>query len=332
MEDITYYPKTKSIIDVIRINYKQDKVILTIYYTNFKPILNKKIKEKFDIKDTDIIYREEEEHEFKFHKKEKPFEFHLHIKLEEDKLKPLLKEIFKIHRVEKYHLERLFSNYKRKKFSDGSYLNQDYCDRKHVDKTFNYAIKSKLATNKEIFNYIFEKRGNWKKFDYGNDLFCQLLSYDYQFKNDRMIFVTKSFIRNNIVKSKQVNKLIEKVDEIDNEKVYKYHLISTLDNNFIHNQVEKNGKIMVKNKINTNIFKYIVENIEKKCYPENKYCYIIYEISLFNNKIIDIKYDIDYFNNKDIYLDILEGIMYHIVDNMFPPLKKVNKYKNFIFI
>ena len=44
---------------------------------------------------------------------------------------------------------------------------------------------------------------------------------------------------------------------------------------------------------------------------------MVYKVTIFKDNIIDIEYDIDYDNDKNLYLDILEGIMYHIIDNIF---------------
>ena len=323
MEDITYYLKSKSPIDVLRINYKKDKVVLTIYYTDNKPIMNNKIKEKYNIKEKDIIYREEEGHELSFHKKEKPFEFHVHVILKKDDLYSFLKDLFKLRKVESYHLERLFKNYKRKKFSDGSYLNQDHCIKINKEKKYNYLIKTDLASQEEIFNSIYKKRANWKPYVYGDDMLCHLLNFDYKYNNERLIYIARSLTRNIVSKSKKVKKLIDKVKDINEKNTESYYYIYTPNESYVYSK---------KKKINLDIFKYIEDNIDSSCYPENQYCYMIYKVTIFKDSIIDIEYDIDYDNDKNLYLDILEGIMYHIIDNIFPPLKKVNKYKNFILV
>ena len=322
MEDITYYLKTKSIIDVIRINYQKNKVILTIYYTSNKPILTIKIKEKYNIKEKDLIYRQDEDHQLSFHKKNKPFEFHLHIKIDKNKLYDFLKDLFKLRKIENYHLDRLFKNYKRKKFQDGSYLNQEYCIKINKEKKFNFLIKSQLANDEEIYNSIFKKRANWKQYIYGDDMICHLLNFDYIYNNEKIIYIAKSLVRNIIEKSKKVKKLINIKKDYNEKDIKSYYYIYS-----------PNGSYLYKDKkANINIFKYIEENINSKCYPENQYCYMVYQVDIINDMIVDIKYDIDYNNDKELFLDILEGIMYHIIDNIFPPLKKVNKYKNFIKI
>lgn len=321
--DITYYPNTKSMIDVIKLNYKKNKVIITIYYTSKQTILNNKIKEKFDIKEKDIIYRQDEDHELSFHKKDKPFEFHVHIILKKDYLYQFLKDLFKLRKIENYHLDRLFQNYKRKKFSDGSYLNQEHCIKINKEKKFNYLIKSQLATDEEIFNRIFEKRKNWKPYIYGDDLICHLLNFDYVYNNEKIIYIAKSLTRNIVTKSKKIKNLITDNKEYDKE-IKSYYYIYSPNGSYIYNNNNKKEKL--------NIFKYITENIDSSCYPENQYCYMIYQVLIIDNTIVDIKYDLDYDNNKELFLDILEGIVYHIIDPIFTPLKKANKYKNFIKI
>lgn len=77
--------------------------------------------------------------------------------------------------------------------------------------------------------------------------------------------------------------------------------------------------------------------IEGKCYPENKYCFMIFRVQIYLDKdyklhIWSIDNQLDYFNDKKIFLDILDGISYHILDKIFPPVNKVKKYKNFLLL
>ena len=87
-------------------------------------------------------------------------------------------------------------------------------------------------------------------------MICHLLNFDYKYNNERLIYIARSLTRNIVSKSKKVKKLIDKVKDID-EKVI---II------FIHQM-----KVMyIVKKINL-IFKYIEDNMDSNCYPENQY-------------------------------------------------------------
>ena len=200
IDSVTYYPKTKTALEVIRIVKENNKAVITIYYSLVKNLVSKKVREKFKIKSSDIIEREHEDHKDYFHKPEKPFEFHTHIIIDLDKVQDFLKYLFNSIKFEKYHFDRLFEKNKNKKFSDGSIITtKGYIeDKKIVSKQeYNYVVLSDLVTKEEIKDF-FEKRGNWKEFDYGTDPLQYFIFYDSKKWNVQSYYMYRSLFRNSI--------------------------------------------------------------------------------------------------------------------------------------
>ena len=121
-------------------------------------------------------------------------------------------------------------------------------------------------------------------------------------------------------------------DDFKNPKMHYYDNITdvSLEDYLGNGKNYKNVMKQIKN-----IFKIITQSMNGKCYEENKYCFITFKSQIYIQKdyrvfIWTIDDNINYFNEKETYLDILGGIMYHIIDPIFPPKNKVEKYKNFI--
>ena len=323
--ELTYYPDTKSNIDAIRITEKYKYYIITVYY--FKKLLTKKIKDRFEITSKSLIDIDNEEHEYNFHKKDSPFEFHVHIKLKKSYLFDFLKSL----KLEQIHLNRIFGEIKNKKFEDGSIMEKNGFVEIKKNKEYTYFILTNFSKERNI-KKIFDIRGNWKEFKYGEDSIQNFIFFDHNYWRDKKFYMFKSMIRNIIDNRKSVLKLIDR-DLKNREDIKTFHFIYTENKSFLHKKYQKNNKIFNMKEIEyKDIFTKINKSVNGKCFKENKHCFIIYSISILDEKIYDISYEVDFFKNEKIYIDILEGIMFHIVDLYFPPKNKIEKYNNFLEI
>lgn len=102
----------------MQFNYKNNELILTIYY---KPKTIKfKSEESIKIlgidlnKEECIIERKNKEHKYKIHKKNNPLDHHMHFKIPVEKEKQFIKGVFTIYGFDKstsdYHIDKIFNS------------------------------------------------------------------------------------------------------------------------------------------------------------------------------------------------------------------------------
>jgi len=212
---------------------------------------------------------------------------------------------------------------------------------------------------KKIIKPILEekKADNWsnrkmKKDDYINRLNWVLEEYvldPYLYKKKKFHFrpyfiyyhskeENKAFLYNkfriavadqNYVSGDFKNKDIHDTHFTANEKTEAIYLDDFLS--------RKNYNIIVEQLIE--LFTNISKNLSVKCYPENDICLQIFaaDVMITKNiqiKLIEINTNPGFISDRFLKLNtaghILENIMYHIIDPIFPPKNKINDPEGFI--
>ena len=107
-KDFTYYFLNDILINTIRIIYRENYTVLTVYYPykslNFAPLLKKYKYENALIKER---YKE---HSMDLHRDNKnPYEWHFHLMMKGEDIKPFLKDLFKINNLPKDDLMNIVS-------------------------------------------------------------------------------------------------------------------------------------------------------------------------------------------------------------------------------
>ena len=206
---------------------------------------------------------------------------------------------------------RIFDDFKTfEKYVNKLIKNNEKDWKKGIVKKKNFVKKTDAISKKTI-----ESEEKW----YLRDITKNLLLYD-----------GKEFLHKDMRITTSNTKFDE--DDFKNPKMHYYDNITdvSLEDYLGNGKNYKNVMKQIKN-----IFKIITQSMNGKCYEENKYCFITFKSQIYIQKdyrvfIWTIDDNINYFNEKETYLDILGGIMYHIIDPIFPPKNKVEKYKNFI--
>lgn len=107
-KDFTYYFLNDVLINTIRIIYRKDYTVLTVYYPykslNFKSLLKKYKYENALIKER---YKE---HSMDLHRDDKnPYEWHFHLMMKNEDIQPFLKELFKLNDLPEEDLRNIIS-------------------------------------------------------------------------------------------------------------------------------------------------------------------------------------------------------------------------------
>lgn len=202
----------------------------------------------------------------------------------------------------------------------------------------------KLITNKEELKKHINKikkdktiTNNWILQDYHINEIMTFKGYKFHFRVHFIIGNTKNKVVKSFIHDKfPVALAKEKFDKNNmNLKVHDTHYKHNKREIFLDEIFDKKDykKILKQLEELFSVFKEIFNVI---CYDETKYCYKIFGADILVNKDLSIKLiemnTNPSFNFNDWLYEILEGVVYHYVDEVFPPENKIKKFKNFISV
>jgi hypothetical protein len=228
-------------------------------------------------------------------------------------------------------------NYNKDKVVNIYKIYQDPSILKNIEKNFGEKLFININDNNKNISF-----NNFKNFEKYVNKIIKNNEKDWK----KGIVKKKNFINLNKAISKKIIESDEKwyLRDIPKDSLlitFHYIYNPNKEEGFLHKNISFGKEDLLKNKNIMkqikNIFKEITQNMNVKCYEENKYCFTVFKSQIYVDKdykvhIWSFDDNIDYFNEKETYLDILKGIMYHIIDPIFPPKNKVEKYKNFIIL
>ena len=105
-KDFTYYFEDNILIDTIRVVYRKEYVVLTVYYP-YHSLKFQKILKEYNYQNS-LIYERYQEHSTDLHKnKEDPYEWHFHLMLKEEDISKFLKDLFKENNLPTRELDKI---------------------------------------------------------------------------------------------------------------------------------------------------------------------------------------------------------------------------------
>ena len=213
----------------------------------------------------------------------------------------------------------------------------------------------RLIINKKQFiqsveDIITENKKDWQE---GSQDFRKWVLQDYYKPNDMCLYEKKKFhFRAHFIMGKTksgvkmfIHKkfpmaIARKNFSLDKKKTSDFTIHDThykfgITGIFLENFIDKKKLKLVTQQLKE-FFSVFKDNFNIKCFEENKYCYKILgaDVILYNDytiKIIEINTSPSFKDNDWLY-DILDGVMYHYVDEVYPPTLKFDKFDNFMQI
>lgn len=105
-KDFTYYFMDDMLIDTIRVIYRKEYTVLTVYYPYHSLKFHNLLK-KYNYRNS-LIYERYKEHSTDLHKnKENPYEWHFHLMLPEKDIPNFLKDLFKENKLSTRELDKI---------------------------------------------------------------------------------------------------------------------------------------------------------------------------------------------------------------------------------
>jgi len=147
-KDFTYYFMEDMLIDTIRVIYRKEYAVLTVYYP-YHSLKFQNLLEKYNYRNS-LIYERYKEHSTDLHKnKENPYEWHFHLMLPEKDIPNFLKDLFKENKLPTRELDKMLE-----------YLNNPTKNLKNIEYKGSESSKAlqmfqkKLKYNLFIYNTI----------------------------------------------------------------------------------------------------------------------------------------------------------------------------------
>tara|TARA_R110001632_G_scaffold54550_1_gene133703 strand:- start:1098 stop:2192 length:1095 start_codon:yes stop_codon:yes gene_type:complete len=194
-KDFTYYFMEDMLIDTIRVIYRKEYVVLTLYYP-YQTLKFKNIIKKYQNEES-IIYEWQNEHTLDLHKDDKtPFDWHVHITLKKELLQNFLIDLFKENNLPDKELNNIISYLKdpSKKIKniefEGSKNNKalrDFVKAKQYSLFVYNIVKKEIVSEYVILLSLYLTRFNIFEFKMTNKLLQILKKYRIKNKTKKEI-------------------------------------------------------------------------------------------------------------------------------------------------